>query len=108
MESTAGRHRLERIAGPEFSGRELRESAARLNSHADLQRPLLRRRANAVCAAQLLAVDRDLEWQMLAGQESIFVREFFRYTERNAHRVLGFVLDAFDGQRMKFFHVRCT
>ena len=108
VEPAARRHCLERVANLEFVRRVFRERTARLDAHTDLERPLAFPGADAVGAAQLLVSDRDLERQVLPRQELVLVSELFRHAERDTHGVLRLVFEAFDGERMKFFHIRCT
>ena len=45
---------------------------------------------------------------MLAGQKFVITLEFGGHGQRNAHRVTGLGLDAFDHKRMKLFHINAA
>ncbi len=105
----AGRwHRVERIADGKLIGGELRKLSAGLHADAYLQRRLALRRAYAVGAAQLFAIDRYLKRQVLARQKCVLAREFIGHAQRDADRVVGLAIESFNRQSGETVSFRCT
>jgi hypothetical protein len=72
MEAATRRHRVQYIADCELARSKLRKGTTGLDTDADLEGSFIDSRADAVGTPDLLAIDLDLERQVLSGQEFVF------------------------------------
>ena len=84
VEAARGRHHLEHVADGERAGREAGEVPAGEHLDPDPQQPGLRRRADRVAAAHVVAGELGADRQVLALDEVVVVGELGRHVERDA------------------------
>ncbi len=87
------RHYLQIVSNRELVRDKFREQAARLYSNAEDKRLLTWQGTNAVGPPNLSAVDVDLYWKVLTGQEVVFAFDLIRYLQGNTHGIGCFLFD---------------